>query len=194
MRPQRRACISPRRAGDADEAVDVDVAHAIHLGEIEIGQVALAEHAGVVDQDIDGAESLARGFHEPGAIGGAGQVACDGDGTAAGLFDQLHDLFGLVAALAVVDPYGNPITSEAKSDGAANATGGAGNQSDSSGRHHCDQSRKLGSLSTIQRVIASNIMRFSPPLRAVRENCPVALTASSSRGMITLAPPASAAI
>ena len=80
--------IAGHRAGDANEAVYVDVAHALHLGEIEIVELALAEDTGVVDQDIDGAESLARGVHEPGAIGGAGQVGCDGDGTAAGACDR----------------------------------------------------------------------------------------------------------
>ena len=59
------------------ECVDVDVAHVIHLGEVEVGEIALAEDARIVDEDVDRAEGLARGFDKAGAVARAGKVRSD---------------------------------------------------------------------------------------------------------------------
>jgi hypothetical protein len=113
------------------EAVDVDFAHVLHLSVVEVREIALAEYAGVVDDDIDGAESLARGFDQSAAIIDVGKVGFYSGGSASRPGNRLHERFRLISALSVVDGDSGAVPSETNRNSAADAAGGACNQSDS---------------------------------------------------------------
>jgi hypothetical protein len=74
----------PGRLRQAEEIHLEDLAQPVGA---RLGKVAGGADAGVVDQDVDAAEILPRGVHDPLPVGGAGDVGGEGLQRAAGRLD-----------------------------------------------------------------------------------------------------------
>jgi hypothetical protein len=109
------------------------------LVEVGLGEVIEASDqgdAGIVDQDVDGAE-LVVGLLDHGGDGLAvGDVGGDGDGIAALGFDGIGDRGGLVGSVAVVDGDVGAGICEGQRDGGADAAGSAGDEGGAIGQGH----------------------------------------------------------
>jgi len=110
-------------ASDADQTVDVDATHGLHLSEIEIEEIAAPEDAGVVDEDVDGPESAARLCDEGGTFLRDGEVSANDGRYASSLPNGIGGLLRFLTALPVVDGDGTPFTGQTQSDGFADASG-----------------------------------------------------------------------
>jgi hypothetical protein len=89
--------------GRGEGALEVDLDHRVPLRLAHVGEHAVTEDAGVVDQDVEPAEGLDGGRDEPlGAVPVADVIGV-GDGLAAHGLDLVHDVLGraLVVALPV---------------------------------------------------------------------------------------------
>src|SRR6185312_1122530 len=86
--------------------------------------------AGVVDEDVDGAQLGFDGADELRDLSGDGDIGLDGDGAASELADFGGDSFGFCSAVNEVDGNIGSGGGESQCNAAADATAGAGDESD----------------------------------------------------------------
>jgi hypothetical protein len=112
--------------GEAEDTGEVDVDDRLPVFFGVIGGGRAADDAGVVDENVDGAEVLDGFFNEARADSGIADIAFQGNAFRAGLGDKF--LGGLGDAGRAVD--GNPGASFGEGDrnGCAEAAGGSGNE------------------------------------------------------------------
>jgi hypothetical protein len=94
------------RADDMEAAAQVDVNDRVEILLAELAERAPADVAGVVDQDVDAAEVIQRGFdNRLAALRGRYRLMA-ADSLAAGIADRLHHLFDRtgIAAVAIHAP------------------------------------------------------------------------------------------
>ena len=109
----------------------------MHLAPFGIAHLVdrlFAAQRGVVDQDIDAAEALERGFSERSRGFFIGDVAEHAGRLAAGRLDLAHDAVGFRPVRAHVHHHRRTGLRERQRDGAANIAPGAGDDGDFAGK------------------------------------------------------------
>ncbi len=110
------------------QAVHVGVAHALHLAEVEVADIAAAHHSGIIDQDVERPEFPGGALHHRTDLRGVAHVRLGGDSLSATRPDLLRQRFGFGGALAIIDGDGGAVPSQPQRDGPAQASGSAGYQ------------------------------------------------------------------
>ena len=116
------------RLGAQQVAGEVDGEQAVPVRQRNRGERSGKQHAGVVDQDVAGADCL-RGKFGGGNAVGVGNVACKREGPGAG---RAQHRFGGAAVFVVVveQDDGGAGLGHAERDGAADAASGTGHHAD----------------------------------------------------------------
>jgi hypothetical protein len=89
-------------ARHVNQTVHVDTAHAFHLSEVEIRQVALGQHTGIVYEDVDGAKLAGYALGDPVHLSSVSDIRLQGERTARPLLNQSHNVRGIGSAMMVV--------------------------------------------------------------------------------------------
>ena len=78
--PRAAADVGQRRSDRQERAGQVDVEHALPVGEVDLGDRRTFRRPGIGDEDVDGAVRGSRGHHHGAGVRLAGDVGDDGLG------------------------------------------------------------------------------------------------------------------
>ena len=128
----------PGRHGHVERTHEVGRDHGLEELRSHVVERLVAQDAGVVDDDVDGAEGVEGGLHDGFTALGGGDRVVVGDSNAAELLDLLDDevrravvvAFAIHAATEVVDDHEGTATRQLESMAAAEATSGSGDDGD----------------------------------------------------------------
>ncbi len=119
--------VGPSSLGDLVGTAQVNVEDGVPEAVVHVGKGLVAEDTGVVDNDVDAAESINSGLDNDLAVLGR---SLDTDSLAAGLLDLLNNSVGVGE---IVDHEGGTSLGESQSVGTANTSASTGDEDDLAG-------------------------------------------------------------
>ena len=114
-------------ARHVNEAIHIGAAHSFHLRVVEVRQVALGKHTGIVDEDVDGAKLAGYAFGHGAHLRGVPDIRLHGERTPRLLVNERHNVLGLGGAAMIVHRDHSSLARQPQCNRATYAAGGARN-------------------------------------------------------------------